>query len=188
MRIPSRSLGSSALAALAVTLLGTPSQSQTTHVPSANTKSPGYAPPDVLTPMLEGAHVRLTGVGAGAMSVENPSSIAGIADVTHYGYYGNGPMVASPGALQQQGSFIEASKSEPDKNTYLVLPGLHGPDASYAYRTRFLYQGHESGLKASSGQSAAFLSRINLDADVAHRVTVIATKDVNGQAIPTIHR
>ena len=74
-------------------------------------------------------------------------------------------MLPSPGVA------TEAFKTEPDKNTYLVFRhGLSGADSSYDYGTHFLFQGHETG-------SPGYITRINLDADAAHRVTVLATKD-----------
>ena len=39
----------------------------------------------------------------------------------------------------------EAHKTEPDKNTYLVLRGQPGADPDYDYGTHFLFQGHETG-------------------------------------------
>src|ERR671935_2252961 len=78
------------------------------------------------------------------------------------------------------GSFTsEAHKTEPDKNTYLVFKdGLRGADPNYDYGTHFLFQGHEAG-------APGYLTRINLDADAAHRVTLLATADVNGTPLPT---
>src|SRR5262249_12558813 len=42
-----------------------------------------------------------------------------------------------------------------------------------------LYQGHEGG-------PSGYITRINLDADGAHRVSVLAAKDVNGARLPVI--
>src|SRR5204863_9997885 len=78
------------------------------------------------------------------------------------------------------GATKEAHKTEPDKNTYLVFKqGLTGPDPSYDYGTHFLFQGHESG-------SPGYITRINLDADPAHRVTVLATSDATGTPLADI--
>jgi hypothetical protein len=86
----------------------------------------------------------------------------------------------SRGQCPVAGHNVEASdKTEPDKNTYLVLSGQHGPDPGYDYGTHFLYQGHETGLEG-------YVTRINLDADVAHRVTVLATHFAGGGPLPTI--
>src|SRR5262249_43719612 len=52
-----------------------------------------------------------------------------------------------------------------------------GADPSYDYGTHFLFQGHESG-------TPGYITRINLDADTAHRVTVLATNDSTGAALP----
>jgi hypothetical protein len=76
----------------------------------------------------------------------------------------------------------EAQKTEPDKNTYLVFKrGLGGADPSYSYGTHFLYQGHEAGVNGASD-----ITRINLDADAAHRVSLLATTDSDGNPIAPI--
>ncbi len=76
----------------------------------------------------------------------------------------------------------QAQKSEPDKNAYLMFRhGLPGADPTYDYGTHFLFQGHELGVAGAS-----YITRINLDADTAHRVTLLATKDTNGQPIAGI--
>ena len=131
-----------------------------TSVGSANTKAPGVASPNGLSPELSGSIV-----AQGSQPLENPSGT-----IAYYGYLANGPMIPLPGTL------TEASKTEPDKNTYLVLKHQHGFDPRYDYGTHFLYQGHEVG--------AGMITRINLDADPAHRVTLMATQDTNGHALP----
>ncbi len=135
-----------------------------TGVPTANPKSPGVTSPDVLSPEL----VKLT-VAQGSMRLEN-----GTPAVPYYGYDGNGPLVPLPGAPT-----VEATKTEPDKNTYLVLGGQHGVDPTYDYGTHFLFQGHENG-------SPGYITRVNLDADTAHRVTLMATTDTTGANLPPI--
>src|SRR6266508_974043 len=129
----------------------------------------GVAAPNVLSPGFV-QHI----VAQGATRLENPT-----ADVPYYGYNGNGTLVPDPTLTQSPGHPVEASKTEPDKNTYLRLPGLRGADPNYGYGTHFLYQGHEGG-------TAGYLTRVNLDADAAHRVTLLATKLVDGTPIPTI--
>jgi hypothetical protein len=138
-----------------------PSAPVLTGVASANTRSPGYAPATKLSPQLS-----QTVVAQGATTLENPS-----AQIAYYGYdsdkvnaAGEPVMVPLPGAPT-----VEAHKSEPDKNTYLVFKkGLDGADPSYDYGTHFLFQGHESG-------TPGYVTRVNLDADAAHRVTLLAT-------------
>lgn len=118
----------------------------------------------------------------GSWPLENP--LPGV--VKTYGYDDNGPFVptamsfnAGPPATVSLGAApIEATKTEPDKNTYLVLDGQKGADPNYDYGRHFLYQGHEGG-------SPGYITRINLDADGAHRVTLMATKDVTGANLPT---
>jgi len=135
-----------------------------TGVPAPNPKVPGVTSPDVLSPEL----VKVA-VAQGSMRLENGTSA-----VPFYGYDGNGPLVPLPGAPT-----VEASKTEPDKNTYLVLQGQHGADPGYNYGTHFLFQGHEGG-------SPGYITRVNLDADAAHRVTLMATTDNTGVALPNI--
>ncbi len=136
---------------------------QLTHVPSANPKAPGVTSATVLSPELAQI-VR----AQGAMPVENPSDV-----IRYYGYVND-----QPNLLPAFGSNVEASKTEPDKNTYLVLRGLRGADTAYDYGSHFLFQGHETGVGA--------ITRINLDADAAHRVTVLATHEANGAPLPVI--
>jgi len=85
-------------------------------------------------------------------------------DATH-------PLIALPPAT------AEAQKTEPDKNTYLVLSGQKGADPTFDYGTHFVYQGHEAG-------SPGYITRVNLDADRDHRVTLMATKDSGGADLP----
>ena len=156
-------------AALAVPLImvsGAALAQHVTPVPAANPKLAGVSSPSILSPELI-AVIR----AQGSMRVENPT-----ASVIYHGYLNDQPnMVPPPGTT----SNLEASKTEPDKNTYLVLQGLHGGDPGYDYGTHFLFQGHESGAPGT-------ITRINLDADAAHRVTVLANFDKDGAPLPTI--
>src|SRR5262249_20916721 len=54
-----------------------------------------------------------------------------------------------------------------------------GADPNYHYGTHFLFQGHELG-------TPGYITRINLDADDAHRVTVMASQDDQGNPLATI--
>ena len=74
----------------------------------------------------------------------------GTAANPYYGYDGDGPMVPAPGDLPTSTHLVEATKTEPDKNTYLVLHGQNGPDHSYNYGTHFVFQGHEGGSTRAS--------------------------------------
>src|SRR5690348_11711193 len=133
-------------------------------VAAANPKATGVIAPDMLSPEL--AQIA---VAQGAQKLEN-----GTAAVPYYGYDGDKPnMVPLPSAPT-----VEAHKTEPDKNTYLAFRhSLPGADPNYYYGTHFLFQGHESG-------TPGYITRINLDADAAHRVTLLATQDVNGANLP----
>jgi len=142
-----------------------------TPVPNANPRIVGFAQPNVLPPEFAE-----TPVAQGSILLENGSDIT-----NYYGYNNDGPQVPVPGDLPSGTHKVEATKTEPDKNTYLILRNQHGADADYDYGTHFLYQGHESG----DGDRGS-ITRINLDADGAHRVTLLATEDVNGNSLPTI--
>ena len=147
-----------------------------TTVPNANPKAAGVAVPNVLAQGLNEV-----AVAQGATRLENPSDLS-----SFYGYNNDGPMVPAPGAVQTSGHNVEASKTEPDKNVYLILPGLWGADANYNYGTRFLFQGHEAGVKDAAGNDRGYITRINLDADAAHRVTLLAQTDRFGNPLLTM--
>ena len=121
-------------------------------VPNAQPRVVGQAEPNVLAGGLTDVErVR------GSQPLENPNAVA-----SFYGYYtSTDPMVPLPP------STAEAQKSEPDKNTYLVFKhGLKGADPHYRYGTHFLFQGHEGGTNS-------YFTRVNLDADAAHKVTFL---------------
>jgi uncharacterized protein DUF839 len=142
-----------------------------THVPSANPKTVGVPAPNVLSPELIE-----TIVAQGATPLENPSTLT-----SFYGYDNDGPLTPAPGDLPSALHKVEATKTEPDKNTYLVLRNQTGADSNYDYGRHFLFQGHELGQNG-----LGYITRINLDADGAHRVTLMATTDVNGNPLPVI--
>ena len=100
-----------------------------TPVPNAQSRVTGIAVPNALPPELADVIV-----AQGSNVLENPDGA-----ITNYGYYNDGPFVPAPGGL------TEATKSEPDKNTYLVMRGLTGADPDYDYGTHFLFQAHEGG-------------------------------------------
>jgi hypothetical protein len=151
-----------------------------TNVPAANPKAAGYAPASQLSTEL-----RQTMVAQGAMPLENPQGIIG-----WYGYENDSPSADNPALPQMVPSFApvsptEAAKTEPDKNTYLVLKDQKGADPGYDYGTHFLFQGHE-GAATVAGARQGYITRINLDADTAHRVTLMATRDTAGHTLATI--
>ena len=141
--------------------------SDPTPVPNANPKAPGKVAPDILSIELVE-----TPVAQGSMPVENPSALVGF-----YGYNNDGPMIPAPGDLPSAVHKVEASKTEPDKNTFLVLRPQKGADFQYNYGTHYLFQGHETGQIGN-------ITRINLDADGKHRVTLMADHDVNNNPLP----
>jgi hypothetical protein len=147
-----------------------PSGPSLTGVP-ANAKADGYAPVNLLSPELSEQPV-----AQGAMLAENPSSA-----ISTYGYDNDVVDAAGFPVMIPGGAFAtEAHKTEPDKNTYLVFKdGLAGASAGYDYGSHFLFQGHEGG-------SPGAITRVNLDADLAHRVTILATADANGAPLADI--
>ena len=165
---PLVALGAAAVLAATVGAAG-PDQPQLSPVSSANSKSVGFAPASRLSGELQ-----QIAVAQGAMKLENPQGI-----VTHYGYENDTPSAGDPTVPQMVpvgASQTEAQKTEPDKNTYLVFKrGLKGADASYDYGTHFLYQGHENAATVN-GAKQGYITRINLDADTDHRVTLLATR------------
>src|SRR5919197_3093242 len=161
-----------ALAIGAVASLANPiSGPALTDVPAANTKSAGYAPASKLSPEL-----RQIVVAQGSTKLDGA-----MPQISYYGYDNDVVNAAGePQMLPTPSVSNEAHKTEPDKNTYLVFPqGLSGPDSSYDYGTHFLFQGHEGG-------SPGYITRINLDADAAPRVTLLATTDSNAAPLRTI--
>ena len=149
-----------------------------TPVSSANPKTPGVVAPNVLPPELIE-----TIAAQGANALENPTAVT-LADgatleLSHYGYNGDGPMVPAAGDVPSATHRVEASKTEPDKNTYLVLNHQKGADPDYDYGKHFLFQGHETGR-------SGYITRINLDADDLHRVTLMAALDQAGNRLPAI--
>src|SRR4051794_1360149 len=136
-----------------------PSGPSLSNVPSANTRSTGYAPSNVLSPEL-GESI----VVQGSMPVENPRAAVGF-----YGYDNDRVNEQGKPVMVPVAGLAEAHKTEPDKNTYLVFKnGLSGADPDYDYGTHFLFQGHESG-------NPGVITRVNLDADAAHRISLLAT-------------
>jgi hypothetical protein len=123
-------------------------------------------------------------VGQGSVRLENSSSLT-----SYYGYNNDvlsmtpdfPRMLPAPGTLSSASAKVEATKTEPDKNTYLILRGQDGADRRYDYGTHFLFQGHELGVNNQS-----YITRINLDADGPYRITLMATVDVNKTPLPPI--
>jgi hypothetical protein len=184
-----RLLGGAALAATAATAafaaIGWADSAQgpsLTAVQTADERAAGYAPAPRLSPELQQI------VWAqGSTKLENPSGIT-----SFYGYQNDVPSADNPSLPQMvptPQSATEAQKTEPDKNTYLTFKrGSSGPDRSYDYGTHFLYQGHELAARDNTADRnrLGYITRVNLDADALHRVTLMATTDNTGKPISTI--
>jgi hypothetical protein len=148
---------------------------------SAQVKAAGFAPASVLSPELS-----QTIVAQGSTALENPHGTIG-----WYGYINDAPSPDNAALPQMVPATVttpaEAQKTEPDKNTYLVLRNQKGADPNYDYGTHFLFQGHEVGAQiAGTSARQSLITRINLDADSQHRVTLMAWQDSTGQPIQGI--
>lgn len=146
------------------------------HLPRPVASADGQPADTVLAPELASKPVAW-----GAMELENPSTL-----FATYGYAeDHAATSAQPGATPSRGPLIEKTKTEPDKNVYLVLDGRKGSDTAYAYGRHFLFQGHESGpASPTSGGKRGLVTRINLDADEAHRITLLGETDIAGRPLP----
>ncbi len=138
-----------------------------TNVPTAQPKQRGRVVPNKLSREL--AEIPQAS-GADLLEGANPGVAPAFFGYSLYSDPDN-PLVAIPP------STAEAHKTEPDKNTYLVLGGQRGADPAFDYGSHFVFQGHESG-------TPGYITRVNLDADRDHRVTLMATTDNNGANLP----
>jgi len=123
-------------------------------VPAANPRS--GSPDTIVAPGFD-----LNVVAQGSDSLENPSGV-----ITKFGFLNDFPP-----------QIFEATKTEPDENTYLILdhnPG--GPTPDFEYGRHFLFQGHENG------GDRAYITRINLDVeDSDHRITLLTPVGGDGK-------
>jgi hypothetical protein len=147
---------------------------------AANQRAAGYAPANVVSTELREAPV-----ARGSIALDGAKGIVG-----WYGYENDAPS-PNPAFPQMVPASLaapaEAQKTEPDKNTYLVLKNQHGADRGYDYGSHFLFQGHEVGAKIpGSTARQGLITRINLDADDEHRVTLLASTDDTGAPIAGI--
>lgn len=186
IRLPNaRPLAVAGLTVLGVVLFATvggaalPDSPQLTGVAQPNLKAAGYTPAPKLSKELQEV-----AWAQGGTRLENPTAL-----ITDYGYQNDVAASDDPGKPQivpTSANMTEAQKTEPDKNTYLVFKqGLKGPDASYDYGKHFVFQGHEAAATVS-GAKQGYITRVNLDADAQHRVTLLATQDTQGHPLATI--
>jgi hypothetical protein len=156
-----------------------PDSPQFAGVAQPNLKAAGYAPAPKLSKELQEV-----AWAQGGTRLENPTAL-----ITDFGYENDVAASDDPGKPQMvptSGNMTEAQKTEPDKNTYLIFKqGLKGPDASYDYGKHFVFQGHENAATIS-GAKQGYITRVNLDADAQHRVTLLATQDTQGHPLATI--
>jgi hypothetical protein len=152
---------------VASVVAGTTGAATTLHLTAvaAQPRVLGTTSPNNLSPELIE-----TEVARGSTPLENPSA-DGV--VGYYGYLNDGDPLMPVNFASPK----EAQKTEPDKNTYLVLKNQHGADPGYDYGTHFLYAGHELGPRG-------YLTRVNLDADPAHKVTLLASAQVATPNLP----
>ena len=135
-----------------------PDADHLTPVPHADPKIAGRPVPNKLSRQL--AEIPQA-AGADLLEGADP----GIAPA-FYGYDATGadsPLVPIPPAT------AEAQKTEPDKNTYLVLDGQTGADPGYDY-------GHAFPLPGPRGGAPRATSRASTSTRIAHRVTLLAVQ------------
>jgi hypothetical protein len=86
------------------------------------------------------------------------------------------PLENPSGPITTFGRLSDGTATEPDGNTYLVLPdGVGGPTAGYDYGHHFVFQGHENE------DDLAYVTRVNLDvSDPAHRITLLTPTGSDG--------
>ena len=116
-----------------------------TDLAANNAKTDGVAAVNVIA-----AELGQSIVAEGRMKLENPTDLIG-----YYGYDNDGPLTPAVGRVQSKDNQVEATKTEPDKNTYLILADQNGADAAYNYGTHFVFQGHENGV-VKDGQPILF--------------------------------
>jgi hypothetical protein len=132
----------------AVGLADSSSGPSLTNVPTANTKSIGYAPWNRTSQeIVDVARAQ------GSTPLENPIGIT-----RFYGYQNDVVSSDSPNTPQMvptAGVNNEAQKTEPDKNTYLVFKnGLPGADANYDYGNSFSSRGTSSPRRKTASHRA----------------------------------
>ena len=87
---------------------------------------------------------------------------------------GTDPLENPSGKIVKFGFLSDGTLTEPDEHTYLVFdknPG--GPDSTFNYGRKFLFQGHENG------GNLAYVTRINLQVPRGdkHRITLLTPVD-----------
>ena len=160
--------------------------SRLTSVPAANPKATGVAAPNVLSPEL------IETVGRPGLDAAREPGGRPLATARR-----------SPSSLRLRrrrpdgaGARRRASRrrttSRPPRPSPTRTPtwcstAQTGADPDYDYGTHFLFQGHESAARRR-GRALALITRINLDADGAHRVTLLADARRARRAAPDDRR
>ena len=98
----------------------------------------------------------------------------------------DGPLIPADGAMPAKDKLVEATKTEPDKNTYLVLDRRHRPGQGLQLRHALPLPGPRGRPARRERHPRGSLTRINLDANLKHRVTLMADADVSGKPLPLI--
>ena len=139
-------LGAAASACVAMAIFAGPAAALPIGIPTANPNS--GTPPNRI---VNGYQLVRTAVGSDPL--ENPS-----------------------GPITTFGRLSDDTATEPDGNTYLVLPGgVGGPTPGYDYGHHFVFQGHENG------DDLAYITRVNLDVShPAHRITLLTPTGADG--------
>ena len=134
------------------------------NVATANTKSVGYAPASKLS-----AELRQIGGRPGLDEGREPEH-GGLLLRLRQRHAQRGRPAAHGRLDRRAGTPRPTRPSRTRTPTSSSTRVCRAPTRPTTTATHFLFQGHESG-------SPGYITRINLDADAAHRVTVLATKD-----------
>ena len=149
------------------------------NVVSANPKAAGFWSPNILSPQLIESPV-----AQGLFAAREPPD--GHARRWHHGDSGllrlrrQRPAAAGRGrSSRARPTRSRPARPSPTRTPTSCSTARPAPMPSYDYGTHFLFQGHETG-------TPGYITRINLDADGAHRVTLMAATDVTGAPIADI--
>ena len=161
-------LGAAGVLAAAVAAVGystPPGSTDFTNVANPQPRTVGVAAPSALSAELDEVIV-----AQGSMKLDG-----GTAANPYYGYDGN----RSDGAGAQLATPRRRRRSPTRTRTSCSRTGSRAP-------TRTTTTAPTSSSRVMSSGSPGFITRVNLDADAAHRVTLLASKDVGGNDLKTI--
>ena len=163
--------GLAVVAFVAATSASPPHEPDLTSVASANTRAAGYAPSSKLSVELAGQVV-----AQGATPAREPDLADRLLRLRERRRQRRRPDEAAdgadPGRRQTRHRRLSRTRTRTSRSSMRCTARTR----NYYYGKRFLYQGHENATSVN-GVKQGLITRINLDADPAHRVTLLATTD-----------